>query len=359
MMVAVTRFTENSNLQQGVVRPLPSSCHPTVLSSWVLAIAKALEARGCDSGAVFARAGLDISLLGDPEARVPVRNPSRLWPFAVEATGDPCFGLEVARHTLPTTFHSLGFSLAASSTLKEAFERVVLYYRLISDAISIRFDPCSEGYRVSVSPDPRADLAPEAIDAILALGVRLCRSLASPGFAPVRVEMRRSPPPDPSPLLRYFRAPVQFAGKSDAFFLDRAACEQRLPGANPVLARANDLIAANTIERWYGSRLSDRVRLVLIERLPNGMPALTEVARSIGMSPRAMQRGLARENTTYVRMVDQTRRELATNYLGDRRYAMTDITYLLGFAGAAAFSRAFRRWMGRTPSDYRRTGLRV
>jgi len=121
-----------------------------------------------------------------------------------------------------------------------------------------------------------------------------------------------------------------------------------------MLARANDLIAAETIERWYGSLLSDRVRLTLIDRLPNGAPSQAELARAFGTSPRAMQRSLALENTTYVRVVDGTRRELAMGYLGDRRYSITDITYLLGFSGVASFTRAFRRWKARSPSEYRR-----
>jgi AraC-like DNA-binding protein len=328
--------------------------HPTSLSSWGLAIAKALEARGCNPAAVFANAGLDFSILEDPEARLPVRSPSRLWPLAVQATGDPCFGLEVARHTLPTTFHALGFSLAASATLQEAFERIVRYYRLVSDAIAIHFEPCADGYRASVSSDRRAGLAPESIDAVLALGVRLCRSLTSREFSPVRVEMRRRAPPDPSAFFRCFRAPITFAAEHDAIVLDKSVCEQRLQGANPALARANDLIAADAIERWYGSRLSDRVRLMLIDRLPNGIPSQVDFARTLGTSARAMQRSLALENTTYVRVVDDTRRELATDYLGDRRYSMTDITYLLGFSGAASFSRAFRRWTGQSPSAFRR-----
>ena len=333
----------------------PTSRHPTSLSSWGLAIAKALEARGCDPAALFERAGLDFSILDDPEARLPVRNPSRLWPLAVQATGDPCFGLEVARHTLPTTFHALGFSLAASATLREAFERIVRYYRLVSDAIAVRFEPCSDGYRASVSADRRAALAPESIDAVLALGVRLCRSLTSREFSPVRVEMRRPAPPDTSAFFRCFRAPIAFAAENDAIVLDRDACERRLQGANPVLARANDLIAAHAIERWYGSRLSDRVRLTLIDRLPQGAPSQVELARALGMSPRAMQRSLALENTTYARVVDGTRCELAMGYLSDRRYSIADITYLLGFSGPASFTRAFRRWTGRTPSECRET----
>jgi AraC-like DNA-binding protein len=332
----------------------PTSRHPTSLGSWGLAIAKALEGRGCDPAVVFERAGLDFSVLDDPEARLPVRNPSRLWPLAVQVTGDPCFGLEVARHTLPTTFHALGFSLAASATLREAFERMVRYYRLLSDAIAVRFEPCGDCYRASVSPGRRVELAPESIDAVLALGVRLCRSLTTREFAPVRVEMRRRAPLDRSPFLRCFRAPVSFAVENDAIFLDKVSCEQRLRGANPMLARANDLIAAQAIERWYGARLKDRVRVTLIARLPNGAPPLAEIAKLFGTSPRAMQRTLAVENTTYARVVDDARRELAVGYLGDLRYSMAHITYLLGFSGAASFTRAFRRWTGRSPSDYRR-----
>jgi AraC-like DNA-binding protein len=355
MMSAVTSYIGMLAPEPEIARTAPESCHPTTLSSWLLAIARALETQGCDAAAVFANAGLDISILDDPEKRVPVRNPSRLWPLAVQATGDPCFGLEVARHTLPTTFHSLGFSLAASATLREAFERIVRDHRLVTDAIAVRLEPVHNCYRLSVTPDPRAALAPEAIDAVLALVVRLCRSLASPQLSPDRVEMRRQAPKDPSPFFKYFRAPIAFGARNDAVFFDKEICEHPLRGANAVLARANDVITARAIERFYGSLLSDRVRVVLIDRFSDGTPSLIEVARAMGMSPRGLQRGLAREMTTYARVVDETRRQLAASYLGDRRYAMNEITFLLGFSGAAAFSRAFRRWTGQTPSDYRRS----
>jgi AraC-like DNA-binding protein len=89
--------------------------------------------------------------------------------------------------------------------------------------------------------------------------------------------------------------------------------------------------------------------------LPTGAPSQNEVARALGMSPRALQRRLTIEETTYAALLDDTRRELALAYLREGRYSMTDIGYLLGFSGAASFTRAFRRWTGKTPSDYQRT----
>jgi AraC-like DNA-binding protein len=327
---------------------------PTSLSSWGLAMAKALEARGFDAAHLFARAGLDFAALDDPEARFPVRTTALLWRLAVEATGDPCFGLEVARHTSPTTFHALGFSLAASGSVREAFERVVRYYRLVSDAASIRFEEHGAVYRVSARSSPLAPPANEAIDALFAVAIRLCRSLTDRGFAPLAVELRRPAPPDPTPFYRCFRSPVTFDASEDAMTLPKARCDERIQGANPELARANDRIAAEALARWESAHLADRVRVVLLDGLPNGAQSQAEVARQLGLSTRALQRRLAAESTSYGALVDGTRRELALAYLREARHSMTDIGYLLGFSGAASFTRAFRRWTGKTPSEYQR-----
>lgn len=330
--------------------------HPTSLTSWGLAMARALEGRGCNAPRLFARAGLDFSALHDPDARYPVKGTALLWGLAVEATGDPCFGIEVARHTTPMTFHALGFSLAASGSVREAFERVVRYYRLVSDAAAFRFESRGETYRVSVRTWPRVHPSLEAVDAVLAVAVRLCRSLTDRQFSPLAVELQRPAPPDPAPFFRYFRAPVTFDAAEDALTLPKDKCDERIQGANPELARANDRIAAEALARWESSHLADRVRVVLLDSLPNGAQSQAQVARQLGLSTRALQRKLAEEATSYGALVDGTRRDLALAYLREARHSMTDIGYLLGFSGAASFTRAFRRWTGKTPSDYQRSG---
>jgi AraC-like DNA-binding protein len=315
-------------------------------------MAKALESRGCNAAALFARAGLHFSALDDPEARYPQQATSELWRLSVEATNDPCFGLEVARHTSPTTFHALGFSLAASSTVSEAFERVVRYYRLVSDEATIRYDDVGSAYRVSARPVGRHSTR-EAMDALLGVAVRICRSLTDRSFAPLRVEIEGPAPADPTPFHRYFKAPVVFDAPEHALLLGKRECDRRILGANPELARTNDLVAAQALGRWDQSCIVDRVRAVLIDRLPNGALSLNEMARALGTSPRALQRRLGEESTTYAHIVDQTRRELAEAYLREGRYSMTDIAFLLGFSGSASFTRAFRRWWKLAPSEYR------
>lgn len=111
----------------------------TSLSSWAKAIKKALDGAGCNGQALLQEAGLELPALDDPDARYPVRKTARLWQLAVEATGDANFGLKVASQVNQTTFHALGPTLTVSATLGEAFDRIVRYFRLVSDAAELDF----------------------------------------------------------------------------------------------------------------------------------------------------------------------------------------------------------------------------
>jgi AraC-like DNA-binding protein len=330
------------------------SPEPTALSSWALAIARALQSRGQDPAPLFARAGLDVAALREPEARYPVRTITRLWRLAVEKTQDPCFGLEVARHVSPTTFHALGFSIVSSTTLREVFERIVRYSHFVSDAASVTFERSPNAYRFAISAvygEPPAD---EAVDALFAVIVRMGRMLIDRQFSPVLVELCRPAPRDPLPFARCFRTQVVFGATSNALMLGLDACEQRLPGANPKVARLNDEAVAQALAGMRRDRLSDRVRSVLVDRLPEGEPPQEEIARGVAMSTRTFQRNLSAEGTTYSRLVDDTRRELAMAYVLDSRYSLAEVAYLLGFSGGNNFTRAFRRWTGKSPSEFRR-----
>src|SRR3569623_665251 len=105
----------------------------TTLANWIIGIRKVLDAGGHDSAALFFTAGLDCRV-DAPEARFPAEKTRLLWQLAVAATGDPCFGLKVAGQATHTTFHALGYAIAASATLKDAFDRILRYYRIVTDA---------------------------------------------------------------------------------------------------------------------------------------------------------------------------------------------------------------------------------
>ena len=124
----------------------------SILGSYVKAVGRALDAAGCDGAALLAEAGFDLKDLDGADARCPLVNTGHLWRIAVAATGDPAFGIKVANHYKHTTFHALGYGTSASSTLKEAFERVQRYCHVVSDAVDYRFFRRGTEYHFIIEP---------------------------------------------------------------------------------------------------------------------------------------------------------------------------------------------------------------
>lgn len=326
----------------------------TALTSWAKAIRKALDANGIDSAALFSAAGLELAALDDPNARYTVAATTRLWRLAVAAVGDDAFGLTVVRHVGQTTFHALGYSVLASSTLREAFERSLRYFRLVTDAGDLSFAPDGAHYRLTLhTPATGPQPAQEAIDAFALMFVRLCRGLHRREFSPARITLQRPQPLNLAAFERAFRAPLQFNAAENALWFDRAVFEQPLAGANPALARHNDEAVVQELAKLPQQNLQTRVQAALIQQLSLGEPSQEQAAAALHMSLRNFQRKLADEGTSYTALLNETRQTLALSYVCDARYSLAEITYLLGFADASSFNRAFKRWTGLSPSAYR------
>lgn len=335
-----------------------SSSQRTTLATWSAAILRALAAHGHDATALARRAGIEPGDLG-PDARVPRETLNRLWQVAVEATDDPAFGLEVARHTTQTTFHALGYAVLASQTLGEAFERMVRYRRLAGDVLVFRLIDAGDRYRLEfdVSADP--SIPEQAVDAIASLCVRQARALHRPRpCEPLAVELARPEPRDPERYRQTFRAPVRFATQVSALEYARADVEDPLPTANAELARSNDEVLVRYLARLERARVSSRVQQAVLETLPDGAPSKHAIARKLGMSARNLQRHLADEGTTFKDLLNDARASLARTYVAERRLSVTEIAFVLGFADTSAFSRAFKRWTGMSPSAWAQRGRR-
>jgi AraC-like DNA-binding protein len=326
----------------------------TTLASWARAMRRALDAAGVDSAALFAQAGLNAEALADPQARYSTAATARLWQLSVAATKDPTFGLSAARHSSQGSFHALGYALAASSTLADAFARLMRYFRIVTDVADLQVQPGPVEWQVSVLPSAQA--VPEAIDAFVFNILRMCRMLRGRDYAPLRVELMRPAAGVELAYQRAFRAPVVFSAGANILFLDAASMQLPLEDANAELAQHNDEIAARYLATIANGSVVDRVRKVLIDMLRSGEPHQQELARRMHLSIRTLQRQLAEAGSSYSTLLDDTRRQLALAYLANAQYDVSEIAFLLGYTDAGSFTHAFRRWTGTSPSAWRATG---
>ncbi len=326
----------------------------TSLTSWTKAVKTTLDNEGIDSAALFEKAGLDMATLSDPNARYPLENTTMLWKLAVQATGDESLGLNAARNINQTTFHAMGYSLLASPTLKEAFERLIRYFRIVSDAAELEFLPEGTDYKFVIQMLPgKTQPSNEALDAMMSVLIRLCRALYGKHFRAIKIRLRRPAPKDTTVFDKVFKADIEYATEENALYLDKQSLIEPLPSANAELARHNDEILARYVAHFDKINIANRVHATLVEQLPHGEPSQEKIADSLHMSLRNLQRKLSSEGTSYKEILNKTRYEVALSYMSDNRYSISEITYLLGFSDTSSFTRAFKRWTGKAPSEFR------
>jgi AraC-like DNA-binding protein len=146
---------------------------------------------------------------------------------------------------------------------------------------------------------------------------------------------------------------LRFNSLANALLFARADAISPLPTAHPLLAEVLERLAGEHLQRLDLARVGGRARAAIIRQLPDGEPRRQEIASTLEMSDRTLHRRLEAEGTTFQRLLDDTRRELAQQYLGQTDVSLADATYLLGFGDQSSFFRACKRWFGTSPRLYR------
>ncbi|MFO1353104.1 MAG: AraC family transcriptional regulator [Gammaproteobacteria bacterium] len=328
----------------------------STLTSYAVAIARAIDSYGIDSSTLFSQAALDVQAMRNPNARYPDSVLAGLVRQVVLTTRDHAFGLRIARYIEPTTLHALGFSLLASQSLYSALLRLARYHPIVSDGITLRFAALADGYLLSLEA-AEADSSFELCEALLAGIVGFCRRLHRGDFSPRQVSLRRPRPDDVTPFADFFKAPIAFDAVEDTLLFDQATIEAELPTGNAELAYQNDKIVADYLARFDPGRLSERVRTLFIDRLPTGKFSEDQIAEELQISLRSLQRRLRDEQTSYQQLLDETRLDLALQYINRSRLSVAQIAELLGFSDSSNFNRAFKRWLGISPQKYRALGF--
>ena len=286
-------MTEQSHFFTGVI--------PTVLSANALVIARTLDGYGCDSRAILKQAGLDPAKLFDANTRFPFPAMTRLWHLATEVTADPCFGLKVIEYWHPSNLHALGYAWLASSTLKEAIQRAERYIRIVNSAASMSLTETSEGYEVNTFAVPRA-LNPQpayaALDAAMALILHLCRMSDRKELLPIRMEITRPRPACAEQYHGYFGNNILFDSERNLLLIDKHTIEKQLPTANIDVALSCDKIIRDYLSRMDKNDIVMRIKSKLTDTLSSGASTEKQIAESLNLSLRSLQRKLEEKGMT-------------------------------------------------------------
>ena len=317
---------------------------------------KLIEANGHDPEALYFDVGIDPDLLNKPGARIPYTLVNGLWAKATEIIDDPCFGLMAHKYWHPSYFHALGYAWLASHTLRDALNRFVRYLRIVSEKIFLKLEEDPDGLTLVLSYELLGMRVPAQIDMGMAMSIHICRLNFGEDLKPVAVNFMHPEPPCAKKYFELFKTAVRFSADRDSMTYSFADVDRYLMGANPQLARLNDQVMIEYLGKLNKDDIIDRVTAAIIDMLPSGGIADEKVAETLNMSVRSLQRRLKEVGSTFRTLLEAVRKDLASTYVRDPDIELVEVAFLLGFSDQSAFSRAFKRWAGKSPSEARKSG---
>ncbi|MBX2869487.1 MAG: AraC family transcriptional regulator [Acidiferrobacterales bacterium] len=326
----------------------------TVLSNLAIIVAETLDTYGLDGRKIVESVGVDYEDAKDPDTRISFEVNQAMWEVAAKESDDPCFGIVAAEIFNPSLLHGLGFSWMASSSLREAFGRMIRFQKLINSAAGSHAIDLGDAVKMVTSLNIPGYEHPDSYAlSVLAGMLRLCRLTAGGDTNPLSVSLRMPRPESIERIEQFFQCPVEFDSDANAMVFSKAILVKPISIANPKLARLNDQIVADYLASFDQQSLALQAKSKIVSRLPSGRPNQTEIASSLNMSLRNFQRKLKLEGTSFRELVDEIRKSLAVEFIKDQNRSIGAISYNLGFTEPANFTRSFKSWTGKSPKQYR------
>lgn len=328
----------------------------TVAANSVLGLLDYARRVGIPTEGVLAQVDLDPAALAGAEARVPHAVNNTIWALLTAASGDADFGLHFAEHIDVGTFGVVGHLLARCPSFGEGLERVVAYSRILHDAGRVELE-LRGGGEIVIYPGCRGlpfacprQIAEFSAAAVVTLG----RRVTGHSMIPRAVHFQHVAPVGRSEHLRVFGVAPEFGRPETALVFEAGVLRLGVLAPQVELLTYLDAYARDVVAKLPADDdVLHRIECLIAAAIGRGIPDMPSIAVQVGMSARTLQRRLAERETSFQAVVDGVRRSYAERYLSEDRLALGEIAFLLGFSDPSNFHRAFRRWTGMTPLDFR------
>lgn len=329
---------------------------PTVSARGLRGLLAYAASQGADVVSITSACGLELADLEDPELRVPRDRWARVWELVEAELGDPAIALHVAEAIPFGAFDVVDYVAATSPTFAEGLRRVSKYFRLIHDQTAFEIDDAGV-LRHFMYGEPLGAMR-YAAEFSLASVVTRFRHSTRAAIGALEVRFRHPAPAMGADVYpAFFGGPVRFDAGENAIVLDPTALALPNMRADELLNEVLRRHAEAQIARLPdASTAEESVRDALRRAFIDGEPTVDDVSRRLNTSSRTLQRRLQEEATSFNEILDDERRAIAVRFLTGSRMSISEVGFLLGFSDPSAFHRAFRRWTGQTPGDFRRAG---
>lgn len=332
----------------------------SITSVAALGLIGAAAGRGLSPLPLFATVGLDPSQGPNPDLHIPALRYLQLWDRVVRELRDPSFAARTGLAFELEALEGFGFLAMSCANLAQAYERTKAYRALYNVGASWELDRLSpetarmrwEPWLLLDAPEIGRRCANEYAVAEMLTSVR--KLIGEPEFVPARICFRHPARQDMAALRSIFGRSPEFEAEFDGFEVSPPLLERPLAFSNPALRAYFERQCTEALQGFDGDAgTTAKVRRLIVAGMNGQLPTMAAVARTLGMSARSLHRSLEAEGTKFNAIVDDVRREFAQRYLARKSLNLGEVSYLVGFSDNSAFFKAFKRWTGKKPGEYR------
>jgi AraC-like DNA-binding protein len=330
--------------------PEPINVSATVLLQMFLY----LDSLQVDIDAFLRSLDIEPETVRSPDAYIPIETYLRIQDEAAEYINDPYFGLHMGEFAQPGSWSILGYLMMNCKTLGEAFEKSGRYHRIIGNMITARIELGLGKVRaVYFTPPHTPQMSRHCFESTFSSSVHLARILSGLPLNPLEVTFIYPEPKSPAEYERIFNCPVRFGHKDNSMTLDMRMGSLPVRMANPSLLEHFEKYAQDFIAQMErNDATTQAVTKIILSRLDDESLSIDKIAREMAISVRTLQKRLEAEGVVFSDLLRDIRQHLAKKYLRES-YSVEQITYLLGFSEPSVFRKAFKKWAGVTPREYR------
>lgn len=338
------------------MQPGEDSAHPGILASAATGITDHVARLGGDIDSVCGEVGIDPACVGQPTLSLELGAFCSLFEEAARSTRNPNFGLWFGNSFKPRDLGLIGYAAVSSPNLGSAFENFIGLFALHQQSTHMAVTDAGDGLARLEYQIRMPDIVARRQDAELSLGMflNIMRECLGQSWAPEEVHFEHPKPEAWREHESAFGAPVYFSQPTNALVFRHDLFQRPMPAPDLKLLSITRMCLMSVGTRPMPRQTKkDQIRSAIRARLAEGYPALEVIAEAVKATPAAIQRELARDNLNYKDLVEETRRDLALVYVRQRELPFSEIAFLLGYSELSAFSRAFHRWTGTSPRNYR------
>ncbi|PZU95285.1 MAG: AraC family transcriptional regulator [Pseudanabaena sp.] len=318
-----------------------------------------VAAQGIDLQDIYRSSKIEPAWLEDPDRQISGELLKHLWQEAITKTGDRDLGLHIGEAFDLPAIGLLGYVLLNCKNYGQVLEKLSQYTRLFSQGVAIHHHildglVCCDCKIVGGVKNYLLDEPRHPIESTFSALSKATQKLTGKTLQLYEVWFQHIAPSDCSEHKRIFQTQVKFSQSVNRmiFSIDALNWEVRSANANLLSmfeSHANDMLTNLS----QAHKCSYQVIQIIAQNLHGEVPPIEAIARTLMLSVRQLQRELQIENTSYQQILDDTRKEIALKHIQNKQTSIHDLAFLLGFSEPSAFYRAFKRWTGKTPRNYR------